>query len=184
MADEISFIHPQGVAGLNIYARLKDANNKFWTSGGFVTFNENNWATYAIPLSSRGVGLYLGNFPSGVAAGLYTLDAYHQIGAGPVKPPTDLYQGASRSPIQWNGTIEIPLSELAKPGDAMVLDFTPIVPLFNPPNSIGDCLNGARTQAFGKWHRLGNILRLYGPDDTTVVHEFALDSPTSPTIRQ
>lgn len=183
MADEIAFTHLQGIAGLNLYARLRDTNNKFWTAGGFVTFNEDNWATYVIPLTSRGAGLYLGNFPSGVAAGVYSLDSYQQVTGGPVKPPTDLYLGASRGPIQWNGTIEIPLSTLAVPGDEMVMDLTSQVPLTNTPNSIGDCLNAARAQGFGAWRRIGNIVRLYAPDGETIVHEFALDSPTNPTLR-
>jgi len=63
------------------------------------------------------------------------------------------------------------------------LDLTQAVPTSNTANTIGDCLNAARAQGFGKWSVTGTTLRLYAPDGTTVVRTFTLDSETSPSQR-
>lgn len=63
------------------------------------------------------------------------------------------------------------------------LDLTQAVPTSNTANTIGDCLNAARAQGFGKWAVTGTTLRLYAPDGTTVVRTFTLDSETSPSQR-
>ena len=63
------------------------------------------------------------------------------------------------------------------------LDLTQAVPTSNSANTIGDCLNAARAQGFGKWSVTGTTLRLYAPDGTTVVRTFTLDSETSPSQR-
>lgn len=63
------------------------------------------------------------------------------------------------------------------------LDLTQAVPTSNTANTIGDCLNAARAQGFGKWTVTGTTLRLYAPDGTTVVRTFTLDSETSPSQR-
>jgi hypothetical protein len=63
------------------------------------------------------------------------------------------------------------------------LDLTQAVPTSNSANTVGDCLNAARAQGFGKWSVTGTTLRLYAPDGTTVVRTFTLDSETSPSQR-
>jgi hypothetical protein len=63
------------------------------------------------------------------------------------------------------------------------LDLTQAVPTSNSANTVGDCLNAARAQGFGKWSVIGTTLRLYAPDGTTVVRTFTLDSETSPSQR-
>jgi hypothetical protein len=63
------------------------------------------------------------------------------------------------------------------------LDLTQAVPITNTSQTVGDALNAARAQGFGKWALSGNTLRIYAPDGTTIVHTFTLDSPTDPTVR-
>jgi hypothetical protein len=64
------------------------------------------------------------------------------------------------------------------------IDLTPTVPMTgNGANSVGDCLNAARAQGFGKWAISGDTLTLYGSDGTTVVRTFTLDSSSAPTQR-
>lgn len=63
------------------------------------------------------------------------------------------------------------------------LDLTEAVPTTNTDNTLGDCLNAARCQGFGKWVLSGTTLTLYAPDGTTAVRTFTLDSATSPTSR-
>jgi hypothetical protein len=57
------------------------------------------------------------------------------------------------------------------------------VPTSNAAQTVGDALNAARAQGFGKWLLSGTTLTLYGPDGTTAVRTFTLDSATAPTQR-
>jgi hypothetical protein len=73
----------------------------------------------------------------------------------------------------------------AKAGDAMTLDLTQAVPTSNTAETLGDCLNSARAQGFGKWvvDGIAKTLKLYANDGTTVVKTFSLDSITEPLSR-
>lgn len=53
----------------------------------------------------------------------------------------------------------------------------------NTANTVGDALNAARAQGFGKWTLSGTTLTLYAADGTTAVRTFTLDSSTTPTSR-
>jgi hypothetical protein len=50
-------------------------------------------------------------------------------------------------------------------------------------HTLGEALNAARGQGFGKWVLVGTTLSLYGPDGTTLWRSFALDSGSAPTSR-
>ena len=63
------------------------------------------------------------------------------------------------------------------------VDFTQTVPLTNSPNSVGDCLNAARAEGFGKWVLSGETLQLYAPDGVTIVRTFQLDNSAAPSQR-
>lgn len=64
-------------------------------------------------------------------------------------------------------------------------DLTQAIPLTNTANTLGDCLNAARSQGFGSWNFDTNtlILTVYAPDGTTPVRVFTVDSATDPTSR-
>lgn len=79
-------------------------------------------------------------------------------------------------------TDNLPASPAAV-GSAMTLDLTQAVPTSNTAQTVGDALNAARAQGFGKWALTGTSLVLYAPDGTTIVRTFTLDSATSPTSR-
>jgi hypothetical protein len=57
------------------------------------------------------------------------------------------------------------------------------VPASNTAQTVGDALNAARAQGFGKWVLSGTTLTLYAPDGATAVRTFTLDSATAPTQR-
>jgi hypothetical protein len=57
------------------------------------------------------------------------------------------------------------------------------VPTSNTAQTVGDALNAARAQGFGKWVISGTTLTLYAGDNATVVRTFTLDSSTTPTQR-
>ena len=69
------------------------------------------------------------------------------------------------------------------PGDAMTLDLTQAVPTSNTDNTVGDALNAARAEGFGKWTVVGTTLTIYAPDGTTPVRVFTLDNGVTPTQR-
>ena len=62
-------------------------------------------------------------------------------------------------------------------------DLSQNVPLSNTAHSIGDALNAARAQGFGKWQIVGNTMNIYAEDGITLVKSFALDSGSYPTQR-
>ena len=67
----------------------------------------------------------------------------------------------------------------------VVLDLTQAVPTSNTAETVGDALNAARADGFGKWIMDANAktLVLYANDGTTVVRTFTLDSGTAPLTR-
>lgn len=66
------------------------------------------------------------------------------------------------------------------------LSLTTPVPLTNTANTVGDCLNGARAQAFGGWKIIPSVppqLIMLAPDGITVVRSFTLDNFLLPMMR-
>jgi hypothetical protein len=62
-------------------------------------------------------------------------------------------------------------------------DLSQNVPLVNTAHSIGDALNAARAQGFGKWQIVDNTMNIYAEDGITLVKSFNLDSGSYPTQR-
>jgi hypothetical protein len=84
-----------------------------------------------------------------------------------------VFKGAGAS---YSNLIEIDLLPVA-------LDMNQPVPTSNTAQTVGDALNAARAQGFGKWAINGTTLSLYAPDNTTVVKSFTLDSAKFPSQR-
>mgnify|MGYP000954710061 CR=1 FL=1 len=82
-------------------------------------------------------------------------------------------KGAGQS---YSNLIEIDLLPVA-------LDMAQPVPTSNTAQTVGDALNAARAQGFGKWTINGNTLSLYAPDGSTVIKSFTLDSAKFPSQR-
>ena len=57
------------------------------------------------------------------------------------------------------------------------------IPTSNTANTMGDCLNAARAQGFGKWVKSGTTLTLYAPNGSTIVRTFTLNDANTPTTR-
>jgi hypothetical protein len=66
---------------------------------------------------------------------------------------------------------------------AVPIDLNQAVPAANTAQTVGDSLNAARAQGFGKWTLIGTTLTIYAADGTTVVRSFTLDSAAAPTQR-
>jgi hypothetical protein len=67
--------------------------------------------------------------------------------------------------------------------DVSQVDLTQPVPLVNSAHTLGDALNAARAQGFGKWTCEGTALTLYAADGVTPVRSFTLDDPDAPHSR-
>ena len=63
------------------------------------------------------------------------------------------------------------------------LNLAQSIPTSNTAQTVGDALNAARAQGFGKWVLSGTTLTLYAADGTTAVRTFTLDSATAPCQR-
>jgi hypothetical protein len=110
---------------------------------------------------------------STLAPGLYRLDVPNAALASGADDVTIIVKGASGT----NGAV-------------MTINLSPIninmnqpVPTSNTAQTVGDALNAARAQGFGKWTINGNTLSFYAPDGTTVIKSFTLDSAKFPSQR-
>ena len=107
------------LTGKTVYSTIRNqTSGALWNlsggaGGAFENFVSGNWLGYSISLTEQGVSaVYMGNFPTAIGAGVYSLDAREQIGASPVQ--TDA--GVATGDIHWNGTVNVPLSDLATSG--------------------------------------------------------------------
>ena len=105
--------------------------------------------------------------------GMYRLDVPNEVFASGVKIATLIIKGVN---ILNGYYINYNLQPLA-------LDMTQPVPTSNTAQTVGDALNAARAQGFGKWTINGNTLSFYAPDGTTIIKSFTLDSAKFPSQR-
>lgn len=134
------------------------------------------------------------------AAGVRTADGgHHTTGIDTIPSVTNGYQvplyltgmtldtdGGYRGSIVWDSGGGSPIyvaDEVYVPPTKAMLDMTQAVPTSNTAQTVGDALNAARAQGFGKWVLTGTSLALYAADGTTVVKTLTLDSSSAPTQR-
>ncbi len=114
MANEI-LISAQ--TGKTVYAIIFNRIGQVFRVDTFVFENylTGNYANYVIALTQYGVSspFYAGNFPTTIVAGVYGVVGKQQIsGSAAETDPTLGVQGD----YQWNGTVGLPLSDLATSG--------------------------------------------------------------------
>lgn len=113
-------------AGKTLYCHIRNRVGQVWSTsggtGGFEPYATANIADYKISLTEQGTAsaYYVGNMPSAVPAGIYSILAKQQIGGAVAE--TDPNVGAGD--LQWNGTVTLPLSDLSTSGQ--VGQFAPI----------------------------------------------------------
>lgn len=137
------------------------------------------------------------NYQDGAALGLGRLDAALSTRATPAQilaTPANLLatDATGRVTVAGYATGQDPASlVLANTANKLQTnasgqvqhDMAQVVPTSNTAQTVGDALNGARAQAFGRWSLSGTTLNLYAADGTTIVRSFTLDSATAPTQR-
>lgn len=181
-----TFINPErsitiksGTTSRTEYIYLNSTGYVFNSPGLVASYVRAGLARVAINLVSRSVvGTYIsGGFcevdPVNMP-GLYRIDVPNALFATGVKTATlEIINTTTndRQVISYNFTQD------------MTVDFTTIIPTTNTANTVGDALNAARANGFGKWEIVGTTLSIYAPDNTTVIKTFTLDSTTNPTSR-
>jgi len=91
--------------------------------------------------------------------------------------------GAESAMLQLTGTNQTNGAVVHYNMAKVQFDLSQNVPLVNTAHSIGDALNAARAQGFGKWQIVGNTMNIYAEDGITLVKSFNLDSGSYPTQR-
>jgi hypothetical protein len=117
MAGEIQL--PNGPPpGSAVYANVRStlSGNMIWNNVGsaFVNYSSASFANYAISmtLQQQSGNFWVGNFPSSIAPGLYSIIANQQQGGSPAE--SDRYLGGQD--FNWNGSYPTPLSDVVTSG--------------------------------------------------------------------
>ncbi len=112
MAGEI--IVPSTIPGLTTYSLVLNSVGKIaqLTDRTLVAYVTANRGNYDIPLTQQGTasGIYLGDFPLWLPAGVYSIFTYSQSGANPAELPTDQLIDVEGA-FYWSGGAVISLSD-------------------------------------------------------------------------
>jgi hypothetical protein len=102
--------------GQTNYFRILGSGNSVWSAsgaGGFGVYNATEWTDYAISATEQGsTNIYIGDVPLAVPGGSYDIDARRQLAASPAVTDPSIAQGM----VEWNGSMQIPLFNLATSG--------------------------------------------------------------------
>lgn len=94
-------ITASGQYGLTVYAFLRDSTGAIWNGSSFVSYNEANWATYALSMTEQASsGFYSVAFPVAVSSGRYYLTIHAAITGSPATKDDVIGQGS----INWDGS--------------------------------------------------------------------------------
>lgn len=103
-------------SGNSLYCLILNGSGQFWstTGGAFEAFNVANYANYVVSLTeiTSSGGIYKGNFPSAIPAGVYDVICRQAVGGAGNESATDSPVGVEPG-FQWSGTAPFPLSALA-----------------------------------------------------------------------
>lgn len=121
MAGEVQLSYQ---AGATVYCLIRNRLGQVWNtaSAAFEAYNSSSYADYDVAMVEQGTvsGFYVGTFPAAISAGVYGIVAKRQAGGSPAE--TDVTVGTGD--LQWNGSVTLPLSDLATSGQ--VGQFAPL----------------------------------------------------------
>lgn len=111
MANEVQVNY---AAGATVYFLVRNATGSIWNGSAFEAYVTANYTTYDVAMTQQGTasGFYAGNFPSTISPGVYSIVAKNQVGGTPAETDPTVAVGD----YQWNGTVTLPLSDLATSG--------------------------------------------------------------------
>ena len=121
---------------------------------------------------------------SWTSGGFCEIDSTNMPGIYRIDVPNAVFvAGAESAMLQLTGTNQTNGAVVHYNMAKVQFDLSQNVPLTNTAHSIGDALNAARAQGFGKWQIVGNTMNIYAEDGITLVKSFNLDSGSYPTQR-
>jgi hypothetical protein len=121
---------------------------------------------------------------SWTSGGFCEIDSTNMPGIYRIDVPNAVFvAGAESAMLQFTGTNQTNGAVVHYNMAKVQFDLSQNVPLTNTAHSIGDALNAARAQGFGKWQIVGNTMNIYAEDGITLVKSFNLDSGSYPTQR-
>jgi hypothetical protein len=168
-----------GTTSYSEYVYMASTGYSSTTAGLKAYYIRQNAAPVAIGITNQST---TGSFISG---GFCEVDANNLPGLYRFDVPNAVFSSGVQSAI-------LHLSNLSNNDKTMItykfneiqtLDLTQTIPTSNTSQTVGDALNAARAQGFGKWVVSGKTLNLYAPDGTTIIRSFTLNSATEPTSR-
>ena len=111
MANEISATFS---SGRTLYFLVFNNISQIWStvSSAFAAYVAGNYTDYDVSMSELGTGIYTGNFPTAITAGVYSIVCREQLGGSPAATDPTVATGD----YQWTGTVTFPLSNLATSG--------------------------------------------------------------------
>jgi hypothetical protein len=168
-----------GTTSRTEYIYLNTTGYTFSSTGLSASYVRAGSARVAIPLVSQTV---TGAYTSG---GFCEVDATNMPGLYRIDVPNAIFNtGVKTAALEIINTTTNDRQVISYQfSQDQTLDFTQLVPTSNSPNTVGDALNAARAQGFGKWVLSGTALTIYAGDNTTMVKTFTIDSVTNPTSR-
>lgn len=101
-------------ASKTVYVLIFDRTGQVWNGSSFVAYSTGDYTSYDVALTELGTasGIYTGTFPAAIVAGVYSILAKNQAGGTPAQTDAVIAVGD----YQWNGTVTLPLSDLATSG--------------------------------------------------------------------
>jgi hypothetical protein len=121
---------------------------------------------------------------SWTSGGFCEIDSVNMPGIYRIDVPNAVFvAGAESAILQLTGASQTNGAVVHYNMAKVQFDLSQNVPLVNTAHSIGDALNAARAQGFGKWQIVGNTMNIYAEDGITLVKSFNLDSGSYPTQR-
>jgi hypothetical protein len=182
----VTYVNPErsitiksGTTSRTEYIYLNTTGYTFSSTGLSASYVRAGSARVAIPLVSQTV---TGAYASG---GFCEIDAANMPGLYRLDVPNAIFNtGVKTAALEIINTTTNDRQLISYQfSQDQTLDFTQLVPTSNSPNTVGDALNAARAQGFGKWVLSGTALTIYAGDNTTMVKTFTIDSVTNPTSR-
>lgn len=105
-------------ASKTVYTLLRNRVGQIWSTsggtGGFAAYLTASYADYAISLTEQGSAsaFYAGNMPAAMPAGVVSVVGKQQLAGSVAESDPSIAVGD----IQWNGTVTLPLADLATSG--------------------------------------------------------------------
>lgn len=167
MANEILF-SSRTESGNTLYAVILNSSGQAWNGSAFEAIDAGSWTDYDIALTEQdGTGIWLGDKPGAMAAGVYSVIVYSRSGASPAITDLDVgtgeIGGATLATAEYNTIADAVLTR----------DWTAVT-----GEAARSVLNALRLLR-NKFSISGSTLTVTEEDDSTTAWTSALTSSSS-----